>query len=273
MPCITDLEWCRLPFCNLPGSPDHLWSNGCNEGQAYARGWASVIEQRLECVRLMIWISEELDLSGIHMCAFGIEGNALFLHEITWILGSAWETLALSLAVWIAIKHFRELQPTSTGWAVQDCFTILMETHVLYFARWGRNLNIVIFCPSHSWHTSFFIVSCFNLLNLSPKISVCHLWSTRLHPTISHWFHRAQLRLALKYLLILFQLPKLCRCLSWDHASSLASETIRLNSWPTPTRGLPWLQLLSMSAYKFQLAAACSVGDARIVHTRWVPYA
>ena len=170
MPCITDLEWCRLPFCNLPGSPDHLWSNGCNEGQAYARGWASVIEQRHECVRLMIWTSEELDLSGIHMCAFGIEGNALYLHEITWILGSAWETLALSLAVWIAIKHFRELQRTSTGWAVQDCFTILMETHVLYFARWGRNLNIVIFAP-HTRGTLVFLLFLALTSSISPRRS------------------------------------------------------------------------------------------------------
>jgi hypothetical protein len=69
------------------------------------------------------------------MCAVELEGNAVFLSEITLILGFAWETLALSLAVWIAIKHFRELQRTSTGWAVGDCFTILMQTHVFYFAR------------------------------------------------------------------------------------------------------------------------------------------
>jgi len=101
----------------------------------------------------MIWISEELDLSGIHICAVQFERNALFLNEMTWILGFAWETLALSLAVWIAIKHFRELQRTSTGWAVGDCYTILMQTHVFYFARWDRDLNIVIFSRSHSWHT------------------------------------------------------------------------------------------------------------------------
>jgi len=64
-----------------------------------------------------------------------MEGNAVVLVEITWILGFAWETLALSLAVWIAIKHFRELQRTSIGWAVEDCFTILTQTHVFYFAR------------------------------------------------------------------------------------------------------------------------------------------
>jgi hypothetical protein len=69
------------------------------------------------------------------MCAYELEKNVIFLTKITWILSSAWETLALSLAVWITIKHFRELQRTSTGWAVGDCFTILMQTHVFYFAR------------------------------------------------------------------------------------------------------------------------------------------
>ena len=69
------------------------------------------------------------------MCSYELEGNGLLLNGITWILGSAWETLALSLAVLIAIKHFRELQRTSTGWAVGDCFTILMQSHVFYFAR------------------------------------------------------------------------------------------------------------------------------------------
>jgi hypothetical protein len=47
---------------------------------------------------------------------------------------------------------------------------------------------------------------------------------------------------------IFFQLPEPCRCLCWDHGSSLAFETIRLNSWPTPTRELLWLQLLSRRA-------------------------
>jgi len=69
------------------------------------------------------------------VCAYEIEASATPLTETTWILGFAWEALALSLAVWIAIKHFRELQRTSTGWAVEDCYTILIQTHVFYFAR------------------------------------------------------------------------------------------------------------------------------------------
>jgi len=54
--------------------------------------------------------------------------------EMTWILGIAWEVLGLCLAVWVAVKHFRELQ-RSPRWAVSDCFTILIKTHVSYFAR------------------------------------------------------------------------------------------------------------------------------------------
>jgi len=92
----------------------------------------------------------EVDLSGIHMCAsYYEEIPTIFLIEIIWILGFAWETLALSLAVWIAVKHFRELQRASTGWAVRDCFTILIQTHVFYFA-------------------SFFVVSCLHIIEFFP---------------------------------------------------------------------------------------------------------
>jgi hypothetical protein len=69
------------------------------------------------------------------MCAYEVEGNTVFLTEMIWVLVSAWETLALSLAVWIAMKHSRELQRIPTGWAIGDCFMILMQTHVFYFAR------------------------------------------------------------------------------------------------------------------------------------------
>jgi len=74
-------------------------------------------------------------LSGIDMCGYYFDGDDLFLLSITWVLGTAWEVLALSLAAWIAVKHFRELQRPSTGWAVGDYFTVLMETHVFYFTR------------------------------------------------------------------------------------------------------------------------------------------
>lgn len=78
-------------------------------------------------------LSAELVLSGIHLCAYEFEGDGVFLTEMVWVILAAWEILALCLAVWISVQHFRE-RP-STGWAVGDCFTILIETHVFYFAR------------------------------------------------------------------------------------------------------------------------------------------
>ncbi|KAG1774121.1 hypothetical protein EV702DRAFT_1270135 [Suillus placidus] len=53
----------------------------------------------------------------------------------TWILVTVWELLALCLAVWIVIKHLRELRRPSTGWTVQDCFTVLNQTHLLTLQR------------------------------------------------------------------------------------------------------------------------------------------
>ncbi|OAX35255.1 hypothetical protein K503DRAFT_802961 [Rhizopogon vinicolor AM-OR11-026] len=73
-------------------------------------------------------------LSGAHICLYAAQGDGIFLLEMNWILGTAWEIIVLCLAVWIAVKHFYELQRPSTGWTVGDCFTILVKTHVFYFA-------------------------------------------------------------------------------------------------------------------------------------------
>ena len=81
----------------------------------------------------MGWIPEELVLSGTHQCIS--ENNGQFLTAETWILGTVWEILVLCLAVWIVVKRCRELRQSSTGWAIGDCFTVLITTHVLYFAR------------------------------------------------------------------------------------------------------------------------------------------
>jgi hypothetical protein len=59
-----------------------------------------------------------------------LEGDIIIFFEVNWILGTAWDILALFLAVWIAVQHFRELPSTVTG-----CFPALIKTHVLYFAR------------------------------------------------------------------------------------------------------------------------------------------
>ena len=90
-----------------------------------------------ECVqhtRLMQQIPEEFILSGNYMCSD--EGGNELMVSITWILDTVWEIVALCLAVWIAVKHFRELRRfgSSTGSVVGDCFTVLIKTHMFYFA-------------------------------------------------------------------------------------------------------------------------------------------
>jgi hypothetical protein len=63
-----------------------------------------------------------------------VGGNTPLLIGIDWeyVTGLIWEVIALSLAVWIVIKHFRGLQ--QSRWNVRDCFTVLIQTHVFYFA-------------------------------------------------------------------------------------------------------------------------------------------
>jgi len=100
----------------------------------------------------MDFSAEEYILSGIHTCSYALGSESQLLTEITWILGAAWEVLTLALAVWISVKHFRELQRLPKGWAVWDYFTILMKTHLWYFA-------------------GFVIISGLQLSAFSPKIA------------------------------------------------------------------------------------------------------
>ncbi|KAG1840697.1 hypothetical protein DFJ58DRAFT_748632 [Suillus subalutaceus] len=95
---------------------------------------------------------EELVLSGTYQCQFNYAGDFLLLDSMIWILATVWEVLALCLAVWIAIKHFRELRQYSTSGIIGDCFTVLMKTHMSYFV-------------------SFVAVSCFEISYLSPTLS------------------------------------------------------------------------------------------------------
>ncbi|KAG2051189.1 hypothetical protein BDR06DRAFT_1010557 [Suillus hirtellus] len=98
-------------------------------------------------------LGEEYILSGTYECATTYGDNTILLNSITWIFGSAWEVLVLFLATWIAIKHFRELRQHSTGGVIKDCFTVLIKSHMFYFL-------------------SFVAVSVFNLVILSPEVSV-----------------------------------------------------------------------------------------------------
>ncbi|KAG2048720.1 hypothetical protein BDR06DRAFT_962296 [Suillus hirtellus] len=78
--------------------------------------------------------AEEFYLSGTYQCSIGFGGDLPLLTAVIWILSTVWEVFTLCLAVWIAIKHFRELRQHPTGGIIVDCFTVLMKTHVLYFA-------------------------------------------------------------------------------------------------------------------------------------------
>ncbi|KAG1852255.1 hypothetical protein DFJ58DRAFT_885484 [Suillus subalutaceus] len=95
---------------------------------------------------------EEFVLSGTYQCIIGYAGDSLLLDSMTWILGTVWEVLVLCLAVWIAVQHFRELRQHSTSGIIGDCFTVLMKTHVSYFA-------------------SFFAIPCFQIGLFSPTLS------------------------------------------------------------------------------------------------------
>ncbi|KAG2058350.1 hypothetical protein BDR06DRAFT_114356 [Suillus hirtellus] len=102
-------------------------------------------------ILLTMYVSgEELILSGTYQCAFDYTEDTLLLAPITWILGNVREVLALCLAVWITVKHFREPRQ---GGIMEDCFTVLMRTHVAYFA-------------------SFVAISCLQLIaDYSPTLS------------------------------------------------------------------------------------------------------
>lgn len=100
----------------------------------------------------MVHISEEvLVLSGTYQCIVTFEEEDVLMASMTSMLTTAWEVLILCLAVWIAIKHFRDMQRPSKGWIFGDLFTALLKSHVVYFA-------------------SYVVVSCIHLIYLSPML-------------------------------------------------------------------------------------------------------
>ncbi|KAG2357249.1 hypothetical protein BDR07DRAFT_388864 [Suillus spraguei] len=90
---------------------------------------------------------EESILSGTYQCVNDSIGDDLLLTATTWILGFAWELLALFLAIWITVKRPGELR----RWKIEDRFLALMKTQVLYFAV-------------------FAAYTCLNFGSVSPKI-------------------------------------------------------------------------------------------------------
>ncbi|KAG1883247.1 hypothetical protein F4604DRAFT_281976 [Suillus subluteus] len=106
----------------------------------------------MTAITMMQISMEEFVLSGTYQCNFDYGGDSTFLQSMTWIVDIVWEVFALCLAVWIAVKHFRELRQHSTRGIIGDCFTVLMKTHVSYFA-------------------SFLAISCFEIGFISPTLS------------------------------------------------------------------------------------------------------
>jgi hypothetical protein len=121
-------------------------------------------------------------------------GISPFLPTMTWILGTVWEVLILCLAVWIAVKHFRELRQHSTSGIVGDCVAVLMKSHVSFFARWAHKVNAVLLFRWSFAHLSFLAISCFEIGFFSSTLSaVCgaitdpYMWPWSIIP-IEHRF-------------------------------------------------------------------------------------
>ncbi|KAG1719340.1 uncharacterized protein EDB91DRAFT_1257735 [Suillus paluster] len=76
-------------------------------------------------------------LFGTYECAIDYGKSGQLLMTMIWMLIIVWEVLALWLAVRIAVKHFRELRQSSAGGIIGDCFTVLMRTHMAYFASFA----------------------------------------------------------------------------------------------------------------------------------------
>lgn len=92
---------------------------------------------------------EELILSGTYHCTYSSESDPNLVLAI-YILNTAWEVLALCLAAWSALNQFRDLRRFGTS-TFGDCFTVLIKSHLLYFA-------------------SFFVASCLNFGSFAPTI-------------------------------------------------------------------------------------------------------
>ncbi|KAG2113959.1 hypothetical protein DEU56DRAFT_189931 [Suillus clintonianus] len=98
------------------------------------------------------FLGGEAVMYGYHICFYDINTAALALTEAMIIPTAIWEILAFFLAVWIVIKHIRELRQSQGGSTIGDCFTVLIQSHTLYFL-------------------AFVVMACFTLGSLSPYIT------------------------------------------------------------------------------------------------------
>ncbi|KIK42935.1 hypothetical protein CY34DRAFT_804340 [Suillus luteus UH-Slu-Lm8-n1] len=79
----------------------------------------------------------EAVLSGNRSCFINISPDRIELNNKNLTSTAAWEILVFFLAVWIVIKHFYELRQLPTGPTIGDSFTVLAESHALYFVAFA----------------------------------------------------------------------------------------------------------------------------------------
>ncbi|KAG2048453.1 hypothetical protein BDR06DRAFT_777960 [Suillus hirtellus] len=148
---------------------------------------------------------EELVLSGTYQCFVNFVDDTNLAYSMYWMFITAWEVLALCLAIWIAVKHFRELQRPSTGWVIGDCFMALTKSHVVYFV-------------------SFVAVSCFNFGYLSPAVSADPLTlASQIYPGLTQIFLLVQLFVLGPRLILSVRKYHAKRMTSSDTASGVTS--------------------------------------------------
>jgi hypothetical protein len=98
----------------------------------------------------------EFVLLGYHECVITNSTYQYNLGYESLIPTATWEILTFVLAVWIVIKHFKELRQSPTGSTIGDCFTVLIKSHAFYFV-------------------AFAVVACFSLISLYVNASY---WSS-----------------------------------------------------------------------------------------------
>ncbi|KAG2034005.1 hypothetical protein BDR03DRAFT_966291 [Suillus americanus] len=84
---------------------------------------------------------QEAILSGYHTCATEVSMYQMNSNFESMISTAVWEILALFLAVWIVIKHSRELRQSPTGSTIGDYFRILIESHTFYFLAFATSTS------------------------------------------------------------------------------------------------------------------------------------
>ncbi|KAG2116641.1 uncharacterized protein F5147DRAFT_649100 [Suillus discolor] len=131
-------------------------------------------------------LGEELILSGTYQCTHSSKGDPNLVLVI-YILNTACEVFALCLAVWIAVKKFRDNSAHLPLWIVSE----LIKSHVLYFGSFfasaiadSNSMGVVIYSGSSV------IIAVVQMFVLGPrlildvrefyaKLEHVHIWQLR----------------------------------------------------------------------------------------------